>query len=119
ALRVQAASPSATTLMSTGLTLGAATSSSLTFDLNGVDTNEPLIATAALAVHGTANVAIQNGGGLLPGAHPLLGYASIGGAGTFAGSPFTLGPRTTGTLLNDGTSALSLNVAGDRPIWTG
>ncbi len=118
-LRVGAAGANSTTLTATTLTLGAGGSSSLTLDFNSLDTTAPLVSTGVFAANGTVNVTLQNGGVLSSGTHKLIAYSSLAGGGTFSGSPFTLGPRSTGTLVNNGTSELDLNVTADRPIWTG
>ncbi len=118
-LRVQAFAPAGTTLTSSGLTLGTASSSSLSLDLNGLDRTGPLIFTGVLTANGTVNVSLLNSGAVLPGSHALIAYTSFAGGGTFSGSPFTLGPRTSGTLVNNGANAVLLNVTGDRPVWSG
>jgi fibronectin-binding autotransporter adhesin len=118
-LRVGAAGVNSTTLTATGLTLGGGGSSSLTLDFDSLDTTAPLVSTGAFTAGGTVNVLLQNGGVLSSGTHKLVAYTSFAGGGTFSGSPFTLGPRSTGTLVNNGTSELDLNVTADRPIWTG
>ena len=116
-LQVQATLNGTTTLTTTGLSL--ANSGSLTLDLNGQNTTAAPLSAGALSTSGTVSLNLLNGGALLAGTHPLIGYTSSSGGGTFAGSPYTLGPRTSGTLIDNGTSALSLVVTGDRPVWTG
>lgn len=117
-LRVQSAGVNTTTLTSTSLALGTGGTSALTFDFNSTDTVAPLANVGAMTVSGPVTVGLQNAGVLLSGTHALMGYTSSSGTGTFSGSPFTLGPRSTGTLVSSAT-AMSLVVAGDRPIWTG
>ena len=119
ALRVSAAGPNTTTLTAAALTLGSASGANLVFDLAATDTVAPLISTGTLTANGTVNVAVQNGGTLSSGSHTLVGYTAFAGSGTFSPTTLTLGPRSTGTLVNDGTSGLVLNVLADRPIWTG
>ncbi|MES2474324.1 MAG: autotransporter-associated beta strand repeat-containing protein [Verrucomicrobiota bacterium] len=117
-LRVKAFDTASTPLTTTSLT--AAAGSSLSFDFNSlaVGTATPRISTAALSASGTVSVNILNAGNLASGAHKLIAYSSFSGGGTFTGSPFTLGPRSTGTLTN-AANALTLTVNGDAPKWTG
>jgi autotransporter-associated beta strand protein len=117
-LRVQAAQ-GGPTVTASSLTLGTSSPTSLTFDLLQSSSAVPLISVQAFAVNGTVNTAIVNGGALLSGVYKLVDYTSFAGAGTLAGSPYTLGPRSTATLVNNGTNALNLYVVADRPIWTG
>ncbi|MEO5716503.1 MAG: autotransporter-associated beta strand repeat-containing protein [Luteolibacter sp.] len=116
-LRVQAFDTSSTPLASTGLTL--VSGSSLTFDFNSfnVGATTPLISTGGLTAGGPVAVTILNAGNLSSGPHKLIGYTSFG-SGSFTGSPFSLGTRSSGTLTN-GSGALTLNVSSDSPKWTG
>ena len=116
-LRVQAleASPA---LISTSLTLGMG--SSLTFDLNGLSTISPPISTGAFTASGVVTVNLLNGGALAAGTYKLVGYTSFDGGGTFSGVSFPIGPRSTGTLSNNGSNGLYLTVTGgDKALWTG
>lgn len=115
-VRVQTFNSGTTPLEPANLTL--ATGSTLTFDFNSLDSLSPSIFTGALAASGTVNVSILNGANLTAGAHTLIDYGSFTGGGTFTGSPFTLGTRSSGTLATVGTS-LVLNVTGNAPRWSG
>ena len=117
-LRVQAV-PAGPTLTTPNLHLGTVGGAGLTFDFAGIDTALPLISTGAFTAAGAVNVSLVNGGGLSSGTHALIGYTSFAGTGTFPATPFAIGPRSTGTLTNNGVGALSLNVVADRPVWTG
>ncbi len=119
-LGVQSFNAGTATLQSTALSLGSGGTSSLAFDLNSLNSTVPLISTGALTASGTVNVSILNGANLTPGAHTLVGYTSFAGGGTFSGSPFTLGTRSTGTVTNNTVAkTLTLTVTGDLPRWSG
>ena len=115
-LRVAAAGV-APTLTATSLTLGSTAGAALAFDLNGSVPTAPLVSTGVFTASGPVAAAVQNGGALTTGTYPLLAYTSFAGNGTFPTGPITLGPRSVGTLSNNG--AVSLTVTADRPIWTG
>ncbi|MCB1130425.1 MAG: autotransporter-associated beta strand repeat-containing protein, partial [Verrucomicrobiae bacterium] len=119
-LQVQATGPSSTTLTSTALSVGTGGSTSLGFDFNFQNPSAPLVSTGAFTATGTVNLSFQNGSLLSAGNHTLVSYTSFGGGGSFPGSPFAVGARSTGTVTNNGVNALILNVTGgDRPVWTG
>ena len=108
------------TLNATAITLGGSGGASLTLDFASADSVTPLITTGTLTANGNVNLNIENGGVLSSGSHLVVGYSAFAGGGTFSPAAFALGPRSTGTLVNDSTGGgLLLDVLSDRPIWTG
>ena len=118
-LRVTAIGTNVATLNASALTAGNGGTSSLAFDFASLDTLVPLVSTGLFTANGSVNVSVLNAGALTNGLHPLVGYTAYAGNATFSNTPFSIGPRSTGTLVNDGTSSLGLNVVADRPVWTG
>ena len=119
-LGVKAAVAGSTLLTTSGLTLGTGGTTALAFDFNGLNTTAPLINTGAFTANGTINVGLQNGAVLSSAAHALIDYTSFSGTGTFPAGSFTLGARSTGTIVNDlANTVLNLVVAADTPKWTG
>ncbi|RYD87875.1 MAG: hypothetical protein EOP50_20040, partial [Sphingobacteriales bacterium] len=119
-LRVKASSAGSTMLTTNSLTLGSTGATTLTFDFSGINTTAPLIGTGALTANGTVNFNLLNGTALLSGTHPLLDYTSLSGSGVFPSGVFSLGTRSSGTIVNDPVNTvLNLNVQSDMPKWTG
>jgi autotransporter-associated beta strand protein len=119
-LQVQAISAGTPTLTTTALTLGNGAASTLAFDFNSLSSaTTPLISTGTLTVNGSASIVLQNGALLSTGTYKLVSFSALSGSGTLGGSTIAVGSRGTGILINNGTSALDLNVTNDRPIWTG
>ncbi|MGC4031785.1 MAG: autotransporter-associated beta strand repeat-containing protein [Tepidisphaeraceae bacterium] len=115
-LSVKAAAEDASLLTTTSLNIGGST---LIFDFSTLDTTSPLISTGTFTATGTSSISLLNTAGLTTGAHPLIGYTAFAGGGTFSTTTYTIGARGTGTITNNGTNALVLNVVNDVPIWTG
>jgi autotransporter-associated beta strand protein len=97
---------------------GAATVN--TFNVN----TSAAIVAGALSTNAAGTVTINPSGTWTTGTHTLISYTggSIGGAGF---SQFALGTvsglsgrQTAGPLVDSG-SALTLDIAGDNPVWTG
>ena len=119
-LLVKSAAAGTTLLTTSSLTLGTSGPTTLTFDFSGLDSTVPLISTGAFSANGTVNVALQNGAALASGAHTLIDYTSFSGSGTFPTGTVVLGPRSTGSIVNDtANTVLNLTVTGDVPKWTG
>jgi fibronectin-binding autotransporter adhesin len=107
------------TLTTTNLTLAAGTPN-LSFDFNGLSSpTAALMSTGAFTNNGTLGVTFANATNLSSGTYTLISYTSYAGGGTFPGSTYTFTPRTSGTINNNGTNALLLNVTADKPVWTG
>jgi autotransporter-associated beta strand protein len=108
------------TLTTTSLTLGSGGTPNLAFDFNNL--NNPtaaLISTGALTANGAVGVTFANASLLSSGSYTLISYSSFAGGGTFPGGSYTFSPRVSGTIANNGTNALLLNVIADKPLWTG
>jgi autotransporter-associated beta strand protein len=97
---------------------GAATVN--TFNVN----TSAAIVAGALATNAAGTVTINPSGTWTTGTHTLISYTggSVGGAGFGKFALGTVGGlsgrQTTGPLVDSG-SALTLDITGDNPVWTG
>lgn len=115
-------SGSGQSLVTSTLTLGAATGGILTLDLgNFASTTVPAVTTSILTTNGTNTVTVA-AAGLTVAAYPLIGYSGTIQGDGFAGLALAnLPPRVTANLLNDTASKkVLLNITQfDIPRWTG
>jgi autotransporter-associated beta strand protein len=116
-LSVKAASPTTTMLPTASLTLG---NSTLAFDFSNFNPTVPQITTGDLTLNGSLTINFANTVALGTGSYKLIDYNSLSGSGTLPAGSFSVGPRSTATIVeNTLDTSIDLNVTADTPKWTG
>lgn len=116
-LSVKAAAAGTTMLPTGSLTLGA---SNLNLDFNLLTPTVTQISTGALTLNGVLTVNLFGTTALGSGTYKLIDYTTLAGSGTLPTSSFSIGNRSTASIVNNIIdTSIDLVVSTDTPKWTG
>ena len=116
-LSVKAAAAGTTMLPTGSLTLGA---SNLDLDFNLLVPTITQISTGDLTLNGALTVNLSGSTALASGTYKLIDYSTLSGSGTLPTGSFSIGNRSTGTIVNNTVdTSIDLTVTNDTLKWTG